>query len=84
MSSLQEQACAIIADLLRVPLERVTPTAHLMDDLKADSLDLVDLTIAIEEKFGTDERPLEISEDDAAGLQTVQDVLDYLAAQGVR
>ena len=84
MSSLQEQVCAIIADLLRVPLERVTPTAHLMDDLKADSLDLVDLTIAIEEKFGTDERPLEISEDDAAGLQTVQDVLDYLAAQGVR
>ena len=84
MSSVQERACAIIADLLRVPLERVTPAAHLTDDLKADSLDLVDLTIAMEEKFGTDEKPLEISEDDAAGLQTVQDVLDYLAAQGVR
>ena len=66
-----------------MPVDQVTPQAHLTDDLNADSLDLVDLTIAIEEEFSTDDNELEISEDDAAELHTVQDVIDFLAARGV-
>ncbi|HJN92690.1 MAG TPA: acyl carrier protein [Dehalococcoidia bacterium] len=83
MSSLPERTFAIIAEQLRVPVDQVTPQAHLTDDLNADSLDLVDLTIAIEEEFSTDDNELEISEDDAAELHTVQDVIDFLAARGV-
>lgn len=83
MPSVQERAFAIISEQLRVPSEDVKPAAHLLDDLKADSLDLVDLTIAIEEEFSDDDRELEISEDDAADLQTVQDVINYLARHGI-
>lgn len=83
VSSLSERVFAVIAEQLRVPPEQVTTIAHLIDDLNADSLDLVDLTIAIEEEFSTEENELEITEDDAAELQTVQDVLDFLTSRGV-
>ena len=83
MPSVQERAFAIIAEQLRVPSEDVMLEAHLLDDLKADSLDLVDLTIAIEEEFSDDGKDLEISEDDAAERQTVQDVISYLAKHGI-
>lgn len=83
MSSVQERTFAIIAEQLRVPVGEVKAEAHLIDDLNADSLDLVDLTIAIEEEFSDDDHELEISEDDAAELQTVQDVIDFLAARGI-
>lgn len=83
MSSVQERTFAIIAEQLRVPVSDVKADAHLIDDLNADSLDLVDLTIAIEEEFSDDDHELEISEDDAAELQTVQDVIDFLAARGI-
>ena len=83
MASLEERLSAIIAEQLRVPLEDVKPEAHLVDDLNADSLDIVDLTIALEEDFSTDENSLEISEEDAAEITTVQQLLDYLNAHGV-
>ena len=83
MSSLQERVIAIIAEQLRVPAEDVKPTSHLMDDLKADSLDIVDLSIALEEEFSSGGTDLEISEEDAAGMQTVRDIVGYLTARGV-
>ena len=83
MASLEERLSAIIAEQLRVPLEDVKPEAHLVDDLNADSLDIVDLTIALEEALSTDENSLEISEEDAAEITTVQQLLDYLNAHGV-
>jgi acyl carrier protein len=83
VSSVQERTFAIIAEQLRVPLDSVTAESHLIDDLNADSLDVVDLTIAIEEEFSDDDHELEISEDDAAELQTVQDVINFLAARGI-
>ena len=82
-ASLQSRVCQLVADQLRQPLEKVTAEAHLIDDLDADSLDIVDLTIAIEEEFSTDDDPLEIPEEDAAEIRTVQDLLDYLAKAGV-
>ena len=83
MSNLQERLCQLVADQLRQPVEKVTPEASLIDDLDADSLDIVDLTIAVEEEFSTNEIELEIPEEDAADIRTVQDLLDYLAERGI-
>ncbi len=83
MSNLQERLCQLVADQLRQPVEKVTLEASLIDDLDADSLDVVDLTIAVEEEFSTDEIELEIPEEDAAEIRTVQDLLDYLAERGI-
>ena len=83
MSSVQDRVRQLIADQLRQPLEKVTNEAHLVDDLDADSLDIVDLTIAIEETFSTDDNMIEIPEEDAAEIRTVQSLLDYLSAHGI-
>ena len=83
MSSVQDRVRQLIADQLRQPLEKVTNEAHLVDDLDADSLDIVDLTIAIEETFSTDDNMIEIPEEDAAEIRTVQALLDYLSAHGI-
>ena len=83
MSSVQERVHALIAEQLRVPLDQITSEAHLIDDLNADSLDLVDLTIAIEEEFSNDDGELELTEGDAEKLGTVQDVMDFLAQHGI-
>lgn len=82
MSTTEERVRAIVAEQLRVPLDEVRAESHLLDDLNADSLDVVDLTIAIEEEFSTDDAPLEISEDDAAEMRTVQDILSFLQGHG--
>ncbi len=81
--SLLARVSQLVADQLRQPLERVTVDAHLIDDLEADSLDIVDLTIAVEEEFSTDDIQLEIPEDDAADIRTVKDLLDYLNNAGI-
>jgi len=83
MSTLQERLCTLVADQLRQPPEKVVPEANLIEDLDADSLDIVDLTIAVEEEFSTGDIELEIPEEDAADIRTVQDLLDYLAERGV-
>lgn len=83
MSAVQDRVRQLIADQLRQPLEKVANDSHLIDDLDADSLDIVDLTIAIEEEFSTDDHPLEIPEEDAAEIRTVQELLDYLANNGI-
>ena len=81
--STEERVRSIVAEQLRVSVDGVTPEAHLIDDLHADSLDVVDLTIAIEEEFSSDEVPLEISEEAAAEMRTVRDIMDFLKEQGV-
>ena len=81
--SLESRVCQLVADQLRQPLDKVTVEAHLIDDLDADSLDIVDLTIAVEEEFSTDDIQLEIPEDDAAEIRSVQDLVDYLTNAGI-
>ena len=82
--SLLDRVATLVADQLRQPLEKVTADAHLIDDLDADSLDIVDLTIAVEEEFSTDDIQLEIPEEDAADIRTVQDLIEYLTNAGIR
>jgi len=63
----------IIADQLSVNEEDITPEASFIDDLNADSLDLVELIMTLEEEFG-----VKISDEDAEKIQTVQDAMDFL------
>ena len=68
----------IIANQLGVDREMITPEAHVVDDLGADSLDIVELVMALEEAFD-----LEIPDDDAEKIRTVQDIHTYLASRGL-
>lgn len=81
--TLESRVRQLVADQLRQPLDNVTAEAHLIDDLEADSLDIVDLTIAVEEEFSTDDIQLEIPEEAAAEIRSVQDLLDYLTNAGI-
>ena len=64
----------IIVEQLGVAEEEVIPTASFIEDLGADSLDTVELVMALEEEFD-----IEISDEDAEKIQTVQDAIDYLS-----
>ena len=73
--SIEEQVKAIICDQLSVEPGDVVPDASFVDDLGADSLDLVELIMAMEEKFS-----VEISDEDAEKIKTVQDAINYIKA----
>ncbi len=71
--TVERRVIEIIVEQLGVGEDEVTPEASFIDDLGADSLDLVELIMAMEEEFG-----LEISDEDAEKIQTVQDVINYI------
>ena len=71
----QDKIRQIIADQLGVKKEEVTDGAKFVDDLGADSLDTVELVMALEEEFG-----VEIPDEDAEKITTVQQALDYVNA----
>jgi acyl carrier protein len=71
----EERLRKIIAEQLGVDESQIVPGASFAKDLNADSLDLVELIMSIEEEFG-----IEISDDDAEKIETVQDALNYVDA----
>lgn len=71
-----EQVREIIVETLSCDADQVTPEARLAEDLEADSLAAVELSMALEEAFG-----VTIGDEDLPKLKTVQDILDYLKAQ---
>ena len=73
MASINERIKQIVAEQLGVDEYQVTNEASFMDDLGADSLDTVELVMALEEEFD-----IEISDEDAEKIQTVQDAIDYI------
>jgi len=75
MPSAEEKVKQIIVEQLGVDEAEVTPTAHFVDDLGADSLDLVELVMALEEAF-----EIEIPDEDAEKIQTVKQAIDYIQA----
>lgn len=83
MSTVHERVKAVVADKLSVEESEVVPGASFTEDLNADSLDLVELIMAFEEEFGSDDNPIEISDEDAEGITTVQAAIDYLKDNGV-
>ena len=71
--SLEQRVAEIIVEQLGVSLEEIEPEASFMDDLGADSLDIVELVMAMEEAFD-----VEIPDDDAEKIQTIGDAISYL------
>ena len=71
--SVEDKVKRIIAEKLSVDLEEVVPEASFVDDLGADSLDLVELIMSMEEEFDID-----ISDEEAEKLATVKDAIDYI------
>ncbi len=82
MASLFERVRDVVVAQLKVSPDEVQPGSNLVDDLRADSLDVVDLTIAIEEAFA-DQADFEIRDEDAENIKTVQDILDFLTEHGI-
>jgi acyl carrier protein len=75
MSSIEEQVKSIVAEQLGVKEEEVTNDASFVDDLGADSLDNVELVMALEEEF-----ECEIPDEEAEKITTVQQAIDYVKA----
>ena len=75
MSSNEEKVITIVAEKLGVDRADITPDSVFIDDLGADSLDLVELIMAMEEEFG-----FEIEDEDAEKLRTVGDVINFIKA----
>ncbi len=73
MGAVEDKVIDIIVDKLGVERSEVTPEAVFVDDLGADSLDLVELIMAMEEEFG-----FEIADEEAEKLRTVQDVISFV------
>ena len=78
-----ERLRKIVVEQLGVKDEEVVPRVHFVDDLGADSLDLVELVMAIEEEFSTPSLKIEIPDEDADSIVTVQNAVDYLKGLGV-
>ena len=75
MSSIEERVKKFVAEQLGVKEEDVKPEASFVEDLGADSLDTVELVMALEEEF-----ELEIPDEDAEKITTVQQAIDYIAS----
>jgi acyl carrier protein len=82
MATTFERVRDVVVAQLKVSPDEVKPEADLIEDLRADSLDIVDLTIAIEEAFAEDAQ-FEIRDEDAENIHTIQDILDFLKGQGL-
>lgn len=74
--SLEEKIVDIIAEKLNLSKDQIKPEASFIDDLGADSLDLVELVMTMEETFG-----MEVPDEDAEKLKTVKDVIEYVKSR---
>ncbi|MCZ6615248.1 MAG: acyl carrier protein, partial [Chloroflexi bacterium] len=84
MSTVFERMQKLVADRLGVEEDLVVANASFTEDLNADSLDLVELIMAFEEEFSQDGKPLEIPDEDAERIMTIQNAVDYLKEHGIQ
>ena len=83
MAAVFDRVKEIVIEQLGAEAKDVVPEASFVDDLNADSLDLVELIMSIEEKFSTPNHKLEIPDEDAEKIVTVQDCVNYLKDKGM-
>lgn len=83
MATIYDRLKKIIVDQLGVEENEVTPSSSFVEDLNADSLDLVELIMAIEEEFSIPGSKIEIPDEDAPSIMTVQNAIDYLKEHGI-
>ena len=84
MATVLDRVKKIVVEQLGVDEKEVVPTASFVDDLGADSLDLVELVMSLEEEFSTPELKVEIPDEDAEKIVTVQNAVDYIIDLGVK
>jgi acyl carrier protein len=83
MSSVYDRVKALAAVSFSVDESKITPESKFKEDLGADSLDLVEFVIELEDEFSKPAKKLEISDDDQAKILTVQDAVNYLESRGI-
>jgi len=79
-----ERVKKIVVEQLGVEENNVVPTASFVDDLGADSLDLVELIMSLEEEFSDSSKKIEIPDEDAEKIITVQNAVDYITDLGIQ
>jgi acyl carrier protein len=84
VASIFERVKGIIVEQLGVEESEVVPSASFVDDLGADSLDLVELIMSLEEEFSNASQKIEIPDEDAEKILTVQDTIDYIKDLGIK
>jgi len=83
VATVYERLKKIIIEQLGVEEEQVKPGTSFIDDLNADSLDLVELIMAMEEEFSDDSNQVRITDEDAEAIKTVQNAIDYIKEIGI-
>jgi acyl carrier protein len=84
VATVLERVKKIVVEQLGVDEKDVVPTARFVDDLGADSLDLVELIMSLEEEFSNSTNKIEIPDEDAEKIVTVQNAVDYITDLGVK
>jgi acyl carrier protein len=83
VATIFERARKVVREQLDVDEKDVVPQARFIDDLGADSLDFMELIMALEEEFDDANRIIEISDEDAEKIVTVQNAVDYITKLGI-
>ncbi len=83
MATIFERVKRIVVNQLGVEESEVKPESSFVDDLNADSLDLVELVMSLEEEFSNEANRIEIPDEDAEKIKTVQDAVDYIKEHGI-
>ncbi|MCH7606556.1 MAG: acyl carrier protein [Chloroflexi bacterium] len=83
MPNIYERVKTIVVDKLGVDEAEVDESSSFVENLNADSLDLVELIMAFEEEFSTNDSPVEISDDEASKIATIKDTVAYLKSRGL-
>jgi len=84
VATIFERVKKIAVEQLGVEEQEVAPSASFVDDLGADSLDLVELIMSLEEEFSKPSQKVEIPDEDAEKIITIQDAVDYIEDLGIK
>ena len=83
MATVYDRVKNVVVDRLGAEESAITMEASFVDDLNADSLDLVELIMAFEEEFSSGDITLKISDEDAEQIRTIQNAVDFIKNKGV-
>ena len=84
MATVHDRIKRVVADRLGVDENQVVPDASFTDDLNADSLDLVELIMALEEEFSEGDQAFQISDEDAEKIRTVKETVAFIKGRGIQ
>ena len=83
MATIFERLKRVVMERLGVDEDQVVPTASFVQDLNADSIELIELVMSVEDEFSNSSHKIEIPDEELERLATVQDVVNYLRGLGI-